>query len=78
MESATPASHHSAARERKDFPHTPKLPDAATEVEGMGMVVGVSQGSTGQLWRRDLEDEGVHERGVQGLACLASHGHISL
>lgn len=42
------------------------------------MVVGVSQGSTGQLWLRDLEDEGVDEHGVQGLACPASHGHISL
>lgn len=37
----------------------------------MGMVVSVSQGSSGQLWRRDLEDEGVGERGVQWLACLA-------
>lgn len=37
----------------------------------MGMVVSVSQGSSGQLWRRNLEDEGVGERGVQWLACLA-------
>lgn len=35
------------------------------------MVVSVSQDNSGQLWRRDLEDEGVGGRGVQWLACLA-------
>lgn len=44
---------------------------------GWGVLVGVSQSSTEQLWQTDLENEGVGHR-VQWLSCLASHSHILL